>query len=162
MQDDHASLGVPPLNAQSPPIGMIGRSISPVRRPPPPLPSWVKPLPDRIEVDDVDFLWRKGALTIPDNPLRDELLGCFIEWVYPWTPMIDISDFLRTISREDGTAGKLSLLVIQAIMFAGVGFADLAILQQAGFQTHKDAKKHFFRKTKVSPTNLVADRYLLT
>jgi hypothetical protein len=64
--------------------------------------------------------------------------------------MLDISDFLRMISREDGSCGELSLLVIQAIMFAGVGFADLSILQQAGFQTHKDAKKHFFRKTKVN------------
>lgn len=133
---------------------MIRRSLSPVRRPPPPLPSWVKPLPDRMEADDVDFLGKKGALTIPDNPLRDELLGCFIEWVYPWTPMLDVSDFLCTISRENGSRGKLSLLVIQAIMFAGVGFADLAILQQAGFQTHKDAKKHFFRKTKVNLTIL--------
>jgi len=64
--------------------------------------------------------------------------------------MLDINDFLHTISREDSSNGKLSLLVIQAVMFAGVGFADLQILQQAGFQSHKDAKKHFFKKTKVS------------
>jgi len=128
---------------------MLGRSLSPVRRPPPALPNWVKPLPDRIEKEDIDFLWRKGALTIPENPLRDELLGCFVEWAYPWAPMVDIHDFLHRISREDCSTGKLSLLVIQAIMFAAVGFADLQILQQAGFQSRKDAKRHFFKKTKV-------------
>lgn len=100
--------------------------------------------------EDTEYLYRKGALSIPDAQLRDELVQCFARWVYPWTPMLDLHQFVHTMCHEDATAPPLSLLVFQAVMFAGAGFADLGLLKQAGFQSHKDAKRTFYNRTKVS------------
>jgi len=129
-------LGIP--SGLSPPLRFVQRQ----------LPAWVKPPSANLDPDDVEYLWKAGALTVPDTALRNEFLTCFIEWVYPWTPMVNLKDVLQVISK-DGNAGQLSLLVVQAIMFAGAGFANFSLLQQAGFETRKEAKKHLFRRVKV-------------
>jgi hypothetical protein len=113
------------------------------------LPAWVKPLPERINQDDVEFLTRKGALNVHDNTFRIELLKCFMRWVYPWSPVVSLDTVVRTMSGANGS-NKMSLLLFQAMMFAGAGFADLAILRSAGFASRKDARKHFFNRCKVS------------
>jgi hypothetical protein len=114
------------------------------------LPAWVKPLPERINPDDAEFLARKGAMSVHDNKFRNELLKCFIRWVYPWSPVVNLDHVVRTISGGKTTTNKMSLLLFQAMMFAGAGFADLAILRSAGFSSRKDARKHFFNRCKVS------------
>ena len=114
------------------------------------LPGWVKNPSSRIEVDDFEYLQNRGALIIPEQPLRDECLACFMEWVYPYSPIVDLNDIARAISNRDGSGGHVSLPVFQAIMFAGVGFVDMTTLHMAGFQSRKEAKKAFFRKVKVS------------
>jgi hypothetical protein len=114
------------------------------------LPGWIKTPSSRIDVDDFDYLRNRGALVIPNQQLRDECLSCFIEWVYPYSPIVDLHGIVRSIASKDGSGGHVSLPVFQAIMFAGVGHADLATLNRAGFQTRKEAKKAFFRKVKVS------------
>ncbi|KIW02265.1 uncharacterized protein PV09_06415 [Verruconis gallopava] len=122
---------------------------SPANLLPPVLPQWVKPLPERINPDDAEFLARKGALSVHDSAFRNELLKCFIRWVYPWSPVISLDNVVRTMSGGNGATDKISLLLFQAMMFAGAGFADLAILRSAGFNSRKDARKHFFNRCKL-------------
>jgi hypothetical protein len=113
------------------------------------LPGWVKTPSSRIDVDDFEYLQNRGALVLPDQQLRDECLSCFMEWVYPYSPVVDLSNIARAISHRDGSGGHVSLPVFQAMMFAGVGFVDMVSLHRAGFQSRKEAKKAFFRKVKV-------------
>ena len=113
------------------------------------LPGWVKSPSSRIDTDDFEYLLNRGALIIPDQALRDECLACFMEWVYPYSPIVDLNDIARAISHQDGSGGHVSLPVFQAIMFAGIGFVDMSSLHMAGFQSRKEAKKAFFRKVKV-------------
>lgn len=124
------------------------------------LPAWVKPLPDRINPDDAEFLARKGALSVHDITFRNELLKCFIRWVFPWSPVVNLDFVVRTISGGMATTNKMSLLLFQAMMFAGAGFADLAILRSAGFTSRKDARKHFFNRCKVSSCGRHEDNVL--
>ncbi|OBT49844.1 hypothetical protein VE04_09646, partial [Pseudogymnoascus sp. 24MN13] len=44
------------------------------------LPAYIKPLHSRMAIEDVDHLWKKGALTIPDTPFRNALLTAYIEF----------------------------------------------------------------------------------
>lgn len=113
------------------------------------LPGWVKTPSSSIDVDDFEYLQNRGALVIPDQQLRDECLACFMEWVYPYSPVVDLPDIVRAISSKDGSGGHVSLPVFQAIMFAGIGHVDMTSLHRAGFQSRKEAKKTFFRKVKV-------------
>ena len=126
---------------------------SPANTPPastqPSLPGFVKPFPDRIGPEEMQYLQTKGALTIPDRELRVALLQAYVDFVYPYMPTIDLNDFLSMIDSEDGTHGKVSLLVFQAIMFAGSSFVEFSYLKRIGFERRKDARKSFYRKARL-------------
>jgi hypothetical protein len=49
-------------------------------------------------------------------------------------PLIDMHDIVAAIDRNDG-AKTISLLLFQAMMFAGVASADMLYLESAGYAT---------------------------
>lgn len=98
--------------------------------------------------DDVEFLTRRGALTLPDTELRDQLLRCFVLYVYPYMPIVDLEDILGAIDGKEG-APKISLTLFQAIMFAGTAFVDLSLLLGAGYEDRRSARGDYFQKIKV-------------
>lgn len=123
---------------------------------PPTLPNYVKPLPQRIGSDEIAYLERKGALSIPPIPLRNELLKAYIEFVHPFMPLVDLYDFVMIIDSGNGTLGRISLILFQAVMFAGSAFCDMDYLRAAGYTNRKEARKDFFQKTRVSWSQLPA------
>jgi hypothetical protein len=86
----------------------------------------------------------KKCTTIPPPELRDEILRCYVEFVHPYMPIID----LRDLDLKNGH-DSISLLLFQAIMFAGVTFAPLEMLQRAGYPNKKDARRIFFNRTRL-------------
>lgn len=114
------------------------------------IPAYIKPLPARIGPDEIAYLDKKGALTIPATELKTELLRAYIEFVHPYMPLLDLHEFLRIIDCNDGSRGKMSLILFQAVMFAGSAFADFKFLRKAGYANRKEARKDFFQKTRVS------------
>ncbi|KAG6049976.1 Cutinase transcription factor 1 beta [Claviceps sp. Clav50 group G5] len=113
------------------------------------LPAFVRPLPAKIAPEDVQYLVIKGALTLPDIPLQNALLQCYIEYVYPYMPLIDLHNFLSIVDRRDGVNGQTSLLLYQSIMFSAVAFVDMKHLREAGYSSRKAARKAFFQKTRL-------------
>jgi hypothetical protein len=114
------------------------------------LPLYIKPLPAKIGPDEVAYLEKKGALTVPKSTLRSEMLRAYVEFVHPYMPLLDLHDFLAMIDRPDGSLGKVSLILFQAVMFAGSAFVDMRHLRTAGYASRKEARKDFFQKTRVS------------
>ena len=114
------------------------------------LPKFIKPLPSRIGPDEISYLEKKGALTVPRGSLRSEMLRAYVEFVHPYMPLLDLNDFLTMVDRRDGSNGKVSLILFQAVMFAGSAFVDMEHLRTAGYATRKEARKDFFQKTRVS------------
>jgi len=112
------------------------------------LPVYVKSLPARLTPDDVLYLERKGALTIPPDPIRNELLRCYVEFVHPFMPLLDIHDFVGTIDHPDGSQ-TISLLLFQAVMFAAVATVDMKHLKLLGYENRRDARRDFFAKTRI-------------
>ncbi|PSN72876.1 hypothetical protein BS50DRAFT_606729 [Corynespora cassiicola Philippines] len=113
------------------------------------LPLFIKPLPAKIGPDEVSYLEKKGALTLPKSTLRSEMLHAYVEFVHPYMPLLDLHDFLMIIDRPDGSLGKVSLILFQAVMFAGSAFVDMQFLRAAGYATRKEARKDFFQKTRL-------------
>ncbi|KAL5458709.1 hypothetical protein PMIN06_003173 [Paraphaeosphaeria minitans] len=113
------------------------------------LPMFIKPLPSKIGPDEVAYLEKKGALAIPTGTLRSEMLRAYIEFVHPYMPLLELRDFLMTIDQADGSLGKVSLILFQAVMFAGSAFIDMHYLRAAGYATRKEARKDFFQKTRI-------------
>lgn len=125
------------------------------------LPAFVRPLPAKIAPEDVQYLAVKGALTLPKITLQNALLRCYIEYVYPFMPLIDLHDFLSIVDRRDGINGQTSLLLYQSIMFSAVAFVDIKHLREAGFSSRKAARKAFFQKTRVSSAYVFEQEELL-
>lgn len=99
--------------------------------------------------EDIIFLNKHEAFAIPTPPVRDSLIRSFIDCLYGIMPIIDIHEFLDIVEQGDGRNGRISLLVFQAIMFAGSAFADMVALRPAGFQTRRSARCAVFQKVRV-------------
>lgn len=94
------------------------------------------------------YLDKKGALAIPPDSLRNELLRCYAEYVHPYMPLLNIHDFIGVIDNSDGTQ-TVSLLLFQAVMFAAIATVDMRYLQRAGYESRRDARRDFFAKTRL-------------
>ncbi|KAF9891522.1 hypothetical protein FE257_003989 [Aspergillus nanangensis] len=112
------------------------------------LPPYIRPLPRHIAARDLDYLADKGALSIPDNVLRDEILRAYVTMVHPFMPTVDLEDFLVPIIHGDGR-GSVSLILFQAVMFAGVSYIDTNLLQSRGYSSKKAARKTFFGRVRL-------------
>ena len=112
------------------------------------LPDFIRGLPARLQKEDIDYLFMKGALTVPDVSLRNELMKSYIHYVHTYMPLLDLEDFLQTIYQNDGI-NRLSLLLFQAVMFAGTAFIDIHHLHAAGYTSRKAARKAFFQRTRL-------------
>jgi hypothetical protein len=113
------------------------------------LPAYLKPFPQHLTTDEVHILRRKNALSMPESTFRNELLQNYIEHVHPCMPLIDILEILRVI-HENGKAGKMSLMLYQAVMLAGTAFIDMDQLYAAGFANRREAQNSFYQRCRVS------------
>jgi hypothetical protein len=113
------------------------------------LPAFIRPLPSRIAPEDVQYLYVKGALSLPPAPLQNALLRAYVEYVHPYMPLMELLEFLAMVDARDGLCGQVSLLQYQAVMFAATAFVDMDALREAGYATRKAARKAFFQKTRL-------------
>jgi hypothetical protein len=113
------------------------------------LPKYVRPLTS-LPPDDMAYLHAEGALDLPDGTLQNALLRAFFEYVHPYVPTLDLDSFLHCIETHDGSAGQISLLLLQAVFAAGTAHVELDHLRDAGFQTRKQARTAFMKKVRVS------------
>jgi hypothetical protein len=114
------------------------------------LPPYLKPFPQQVSNKAVDYLLAKGALDLPSDNLRNQLLRGYIEFVHGLLPILELHDFLNIIEKGDGVTGRLSLLLVQAVMFAGAAFVDMQHLRAAGFIGRRDARKSYYEKARAN------------
>ena len=113
------------------------------------LPPYLKPPPGDMSADTMHFIRERGAFTVPETTLRNQLLQCYVDYVYPFMPSIDLRSFLRIVIGEDKGAEKVSLLLFHAIMFTGTAFVDMGLLERAGYKTRIEARTAFYNKVRV-------------
>lgn len=102
----------------------------------------------KLAKDDLSYLRRKGALDIPEWGLMTELLTSYCNWIHPQLPMLDLKRLLETIFGIQKQ--KLSLLLFQAVLFAGAAFVDEEILMVHGYDSKLQAQDQLFQRVKVS------------
>jgi hypothetical protein len=111
------------------------------------LPSYIKPIPDYLIGDDLDYLWKTGALSIPETPLLNELLRSYAEYVHPTIPVVEFNNLLQMINRSEGEA--ISLILFQAMMFTASAFVDETYLYAGGYTSRIAAQRALYQKSKV-------------
>lgn len=114
------------------------------------LPPYLQEPSSRLGKDDLDFLVLKGALDIPDPGFAGEIFKAYIRHIHPHIPFLDLDLFSDAIF-EDGRKNKksISLLLFQAVMFAGAIFVDLKYLYAAGFLSRRHALDTLFQRARV-------------
>ncbi|KAL2067639.1 hypothetical protein VTL71DRAFT_15735 [Oculimacula yallundae] len=112
------------------------------------LPPNIKPLRTSMTSIDIDFLYVKGALTIPTPEAESALLQAYCEFVHPYLPVLELHRVVELINDRSGQAGQISLLLYQAIMFAGSSFVDMHHLSP-NYTSRRAAKRAFFQKARV-------------
>lgn len=123
----------------------IHPSVCPTTR----LPPYIKSLPRRMTGEDISYLSKSGALSLPRIHLRNELLESYIKHLHGCMPILDLHVFLHVIDRGDAQDGQVSLLLLQCVMLAGAAFVDMKYLADAGFTTRIEARNHFYQKARV-------------
>jgi hypothetical protein len=114
------------------------------------LPKYLKPLPAHLGLDENTYLVAKGAYTLPEQSIVEQILQSYAKWHHPLMPILDIDSFLRHIAADNIDQGKIGILLLQAMLYTGAAHVDLACLRKAGYNDRHAARTAFYRKARVS------------
>lgn len=116
--------------------------------PSPLIPPFIKPLPRELDPDSLEFLATKGVFNVPDSDLRTELLESYVCSVHTFMPIINLREFTEAVS-SCGSTGTVSLLLFQAVMFAGLASLRPGAVRKTGHETIKQARRTYFAKVRL-------------
>jgi len=101
----------------------------------------------RLSDDDICHLQKKGALDVPERGLTLELLTNYCNYIHPQLPFLDLRPILSSLLGQSGW--KISLLLFQAIMFAGAASTDDRVFRLYGYPSRSQAQDMLFQRVKV-------------
>lgn len=81
-------------------------------------------LPDSMTSQSLKYLQQKSILQLPDICLQRELLRSYIAYLHGYMPILELDAFLECMFGECGPYERVSLLVFQALLFAGSAFIN--------------------------------------
>jgi hypothetical protein len=115
------------------------------------VPATSRPLPPHIGSDDITYLLKKGALSVPARDLQVVLLRSYVEFVQSQFPVLDNVELENWIHHGYTTReSNPGMIVFQAVMFAGSVFADARSLEKVGFNDRAHLQKVLFNRVRVS------------
>lgn len=126
------------------------------------LPAFIQPLSKSLDAADIDYLRRKGALQIPDPDLRNEILTCYIQYIHPQLPVLDVSTLRHIlIATSSPDIAPMSMLLFQAVMFSGIHLIDNPSKEKTGYDTPDELRKAFYMRARVSapPERVISISY---
>ena len=111
------------------------------------LPSFIQELPKDLTVEENQYLTAKQCFTFPPAPFQREVLLKFLEFGYPFLPIVNI-DHISDVAL--GRARKpIPLLLYHALMGAGLAAVDHLTLKKYGYTSKCEARNAFYCKAKV-------------
>uniref|UniRef100_A0A8H7N7F7 Zn(2)-C6 fungal-type domain-containing protein n=1 Tax=Bionectria ochroleuca TaxID=29856 RepID=A0A8H7N7F7_BIOOC len=105
-----------------------------------------------IPPQDVNFLELQGCLRVPIRPLLDEFLQQYFLHVHPMLPLVNEGDFWDLYSQNPKSTSpddRLSLLLLQTILFASCNFVSKTTLKALGFPSIRAARASLYRRGKL-------------
>lgn len=108
-----------------------------------------------LKPEDLLFLRAKGALTIPNGEVCDELIRAFFHHAYPFIPIVNAADFLGRYLQHG--CASINLLLLWAIFLAAANFVEPHVLAMAGYKSRKAMKREMYQRTKALYDNAYGD-----
>jgi hypothetical protein len=128
------------------------------------LPRFIEPLSAKtLSTGHLEFLEGQHAFELPSWSLQKALIEAYVEYAYPYMPLIQLPDFLDSLENVSIREGKKhSLLLYLALLFAGAAFVSQSALKAdtMGFSTRKLARRELSRRVTVRTTQLVFESLL--
>ncbi|KAB8219532.1 hypothetical protein BDV33DRAFT_204447 [Aspergillus novoparasiticus] len=112
------------------------------------LPSYIQKLPESLPDDAVKSLLINGACIIPETEIHDHLLHSYVNHAYWDMPLLDVNR-LRMCVHTNTEDNQVSLLLFQAVMFAGACSTDSLQPSQLGFATMREVREVFYNRVKI-------------
>ncbi|KIW89886.1 uncharacterized protein Z519_09315 [Cladophialophora bantiana CBS 173.52] len=113
------------------------------------LPDYIKPMPSHLDADDIAYLEKKDAFTLPHPALRDDCLRCYYQFMHPLYPTVEFDKIWSTVHAPHGSTDNISLLLLQAVIFAGGMWTDVRLVRKAGFLSRKAFRQSLDRRIRV-------------
>lgn len=120
------------------------------------LPRNIKRLPENLDRNFVEYLTKQGALMLPPDEFRDEVLCRYTEFVHPVLPLLDFNETIAAIDDSTGQSGTISLLLLFSMLYAALPFVEAEHVRRAGYATKLEARAAIYKKAEVSL------RYIIT
>ncbi|KAI9367178.1 fungal-specific transcription factor domain-containing protein [Aspergillus egyptiacus] len=102
-------------------------------------------VPDPVKVT---FIRSQGQLRVPIQDVLDVFTKHYFLYVHPCLPVIDEAVFWRKYRCVDGSAGKISTLLFQAMLFAASSFVPLEAAKECGYSSLLSARDDLYRRAK--------------
>ncbi|KAL2820323.1 fungal-specific transcription factor domain-containing protein [Aspergillus granulosus] len=96
----------------------------------------------------VTFVRSQGALRVPIQEVLDIFTKHYFLYVHPCLPVVDEALFWRKYRSVDGSAGKISTLLFQAMLFATSSFVPLEAAKECGYDSLQCARDDLYRRAK--------------
>ncbi|KAJ0422750.1 fungal-specific transcription factor domain-containing protein [Aspergillus carlsbadensis] len=96
----------------------------------------------------VAFVRSQGALRVPIQEVLDVFTKHYFLYVHPCLPVVDEAVFWRKYRCPDGSAGKISTLLFQAMLFATSSFVPLEAAKECGYDSLQSARDDLYRRAK--------------
>ncbi|KAL6232268.1 hypothetical protein BDW75DRAFT_247299 [Aspergillus navahoensis] len=103
------------------------------------------PVPDRI---NLTFVKSQMALKVPIQEVLDVFVKHYFLYVHPFLPVIDEAVFWKKYRRSDASAGKISTLHFQTMLFAASPFIPIEAAKACGYDSLISARDDLYRRAK--------------
>jgi hypothetical protein len=114
------------------------------------LPQFIDRLPASLGSEDITFLSTKGAFHVPPRHVLQVILCRYVEFVHPALPLLDINPTMKTINDESGRSGRISILLLMAMIYAALPFVESKHVRGLGIESKLEARTLYYKKLKVS------------
>ncbi|KAL2846463.1 fungal-specific transcription factor domain-containing protein [Aspergillus pseudoustus] len=103
----------------------------------------------RLDQDEICYLDSQSCFRLPVAAPWQAMLQAYFAHINPLIPVLDEAGFWRTV-RDDGISStRISLFVVQAILFAACPFASRRTIRECGFTNCRKARAAFYRRAKL-------------
>ncbi|CAG8137722.1 unnamed protein product [Penicillium olsonii] len=103
-----------------------------------------------LSPQDFNCLESQGCLKVPVPDYLDDFVHQYFLHVHPMLPLINEGNFWDLYSnREDNPHGTISLLVLQAMLFASCNFISLSTVHALGYPSIRVMRASYYRHAKL-------------
>ncbi|KAI5459342.1 fungal-specific transcription factor domain-containing protein [Mariannaea sp. PMI_226] len=157
---DYGALDSPPIPSTHPDAVVLDSPWPPSARPPqllsdPTNPDYSileAPKIQSLSAEDLDYLCRQGCFVVPHRSILDEFVQQYFLHIHPMLPMLNEADFWALYlphQSEDTPSEKISLIVLQGMLFAACSYISRSTITALGFSSVHDAKSSFYKRAKL-------------